>query len=67
MQKSPGKLLSIYIDRSDRCGDHALFEVIVDRCRDMGIAGATVISGLEGFGETAQIRKKHVTHTKNPW
>lgn len=31
----------------------------MQKCREMRIAGATVFKGLEGYGETAEIRRPH--------
>ena len=35
-----GKLLRIFIGESDRCDGHALYEVIVRKARELGLAGA---------------------------
>lgn len=45
-----GKLLRIFIGESDRHENMPLFEWIVRKAREQGIAGATVIRGLEGYG-----------------
>jgi PII-like signaling protein len=51
MGMSPdGKLLRIFVGESDRHEGVPLHEWIVRRARDGGIAGATVLRGLEGFG-----------------
>jgi PII-like signaling protein len=50
----PGKLVEIH------CGEK-VYEAIVQRCRELGIAGATVLRGVEGYGETAAIERKPVT------
>jgi PII-like signaling protein len=42
--------LSIYIGESDRVHGRPLYTEIVHRARDAGLAGATVLRGLEGFG-----------------
>lgn len=44
------KLLRIFVGESDRLGHKPLYEVIVQRARDMHLAGATVLRGVEGFG-----------------
>ncbi len=56
---NPAKLLRIYISEQDRFQGKPLYEAIVARCREMKIAGATVLRGLEGFGESAEIHKAH--------
>ena len=45
-----GKLLRIFIGESDRHENMPLFEWIVRKAREKGIAGATVLRGLEGYG-----------------
>lgn len=32
-----------------------MYEALVDRCRELGAAGATVFEGMEGFGESAEL------------
>jgi PII-like signaling protein len=43
-----------------------LYEAIVSKCRELKIAGATVFRGLEGYGETAEIRRHHVGARDQP-
>jgi len=62
----PARLMRIHISESDRFGDKPLYEAIVARCREMKIAGATVIRGLEGYGETAEMHKSHLTRRDRP-
>lgn len=49
-------LLRIFIGESDKLGHLPLFEAIVKQARDAGLAGATVLKGVLGFGATARIR-----------
>ena len=46
-----GYLLRILIGESDRHGHHPLYEAIVLKAREQGLAGATVLRGLMGFGK----------------
>ena len=46
-----GYLLRIFIGESDRHGHHPLYEAIVLKAREQGLAGATVLRGLMGFGK----------------
>lgn len=59
MNLQPGKLLRIYINERDQYGGQALYEAIVQRCREMHVAGATVFRAFEGFGETAELHRHH--------
>lgn len=46
-----GSLLRIFIGESDRYGHHPLYEAIVLKAREKGLAGATVLRGVMGFGK----------------
>ena len=57
------KLLRLHFTERDRYRDKLLYEAIVEKCREMKIAGVTVFRGLEGYGDTAEIHRSHVlTH-----
>ena len=47
---SQGYLLRIFVGESDKYGHHPLYETIVLKAREFGLAGATVLRGLMGFG-----------------
>ncbi len=44
------ELLRIFIGESDRHQSRLLYEVIVEEARKRGMAGATVLRGIMGFG-----------------
>lgn len=46
-----GYLLRIFVGESDRYGHHPLYESIVLKAREQGLAGATVLRGVMGFGK----------------
>ena len=50
-----GELLRIFIGESDRYEGRPLFEAIVRLARKRGLAGATVLRGLEGFGAHSRV------------
>jgi hypothetical protein len=50
-----GQLLRIFIGESDRWHGIPLHEAIVRRAREEGLAGATVLRGMEGFGAHSRI------------
>ena len=62
----PARLLRIHISEDDRFQGKPLYEAIVDKCRELKIAGATVLRGLEGYGESAEIHKAHIAHPDRP-
>ena len=49
-------LLRVFIGESDKVGHLPLFEVIVKKAREAGLAGATVLKGVLGYGATDHIR-----------
>ncbi|MBI1788558.1 MAG: DUF190 domain-containing protein [Acidobacteria bacterium] len=51
------KLVRLHFSESDRHRGRPLYEAIVEKCREMRIAGATVFRGLEGYGETAGLHR----------
>jgi uncharacterized protein len=59
----PARLLRLHFSERDRYRGEPLYEAIVQRCRELQIAGATVFRGLEGYGETAGIDRHPVVVT----
>ena len=55
-----GKLLRIFIGESDKHGGMSLYEWIVRQAREHGLAGATVLRGLEGFGARSRLHTSKV-------
>jgi PII-like signaling protein len=45
-----GYLIRVFVGESDRAGHLPLYEAIVRKARECGLAGATVLRGLMGFG-----------------
>lgn len=50
-----GHLLRIFIGESDRHAGLPLYEWIVRQARAEGLAGATVLRGLQGFGAHSRV------------
>jgi len=50
-----GKLLRIFIGENDQNGGMPLYEWIVRKAREYGLAGATVLRGIEGFGAHSRV------------
>lgn len=55
-----GKLLRIFIGEDDRHEGMPLHEWIVREARHCGLAGATVLRGLEGFGAHSRLHTAKV-------
>jgi uncharacterized protein len=52
-----GVLLRVFIGESDVFEGKPLYEAIVARARELGLAGATVLRGTEGFGANSVVHK----------
>ena len=50
-----GKLLRIFVGENDKHEKMPLFEYIVRKAREQGLAGATVLRGLEGYGAHSRL------------
>jgi PII-like signaling protein len=55
-----GKLLRIFIGESDRWHHQPLYEAIVIKAREMGLAGATVLRGPMGFGAKSHLHTSKI-------
>jgi len=54
------KMLRIHFGENDKWQNKPLYEAIVMKCRELDIAGATVFRGIEGYGASTLIHKKHL-------
>lgn len=52
-----GILLRVFIGESDKFDGKPLYEVILQKVRELGLAGATVLRGSEGFGANSIVHK----------
>ena len=50
-----GVLLRIFIGESDMHDGRPLYEGIVEKARSLGLAGATVLRGIMGFGAASRV------------
>ena len=50
-----GKLLRVFIGEADRWHHQPLYEAIVLKARELGLAGATVLRGPMGFGASSRL------------
>jgi uncharacterized protein len=53
-------LLRIFLGESDRYDGRPLYEAIVLKAREMGIAGATVLRGPMGFGKSSRLHTSKI-------
>ena len=55
-----GQLLRIFVGERDQWRGQPLYEAIVRKAREAGLAGATVLRGLEGFGAHSRIHTTRI-------
>ncbi|HOE96680.1 MAG TPA: DUF190 domain-containing protein [Candidatus Sumerlaeota bacterium] len=55
-----GRLLRIFIGENDRWHGGPLYEAILKRVRERGLAGATVLRGLAGFGAHSRLHTARI-------
>jgi PII-like signaling protein len=55
-----GQLLRIFIGESDHWHGRPLYQAIVHRLREEGLAGATVLRGIEGFGAHSRLHTARI-------
>ncbi len=53
-------LLRIFLGEGDRYQSKPLFEIIVKKAKEMGLAGATVLRGSMGFGAHSRLHTARV-------
>ncbi len=58
--RGEAKLLRIFIGESDRYKGRPLFEAIVEKGREAGLAGASVFRGIMGYGGHSRIHSARV-------
>jgi PII-like signaling protein len=57
---SEAQLLRIFVGESDKYHGRPLYEAIVEEARRRGLAGATVLRGMLGFGASSHIHTAKV-------
>ncbi len=54
------KCLRIHFGEDDKWKDKPLYRAIIEKCRELDIAGATVFRGIEGYGASTLIHRSHL-------
>jgi uncharacterized protein len=52
--------VTVYVGSRDTWHGQNLATAIVERCRSMGLAGATLTRGIMGFGKNSRIHRAHL-------
>jgi uncharacterized protein len=64
--KFQARMLRIHFGESDKWQGKPLHEAIVATCKELGMAGAIVYRGIEGYGNSTRIRHAgHWTFSKD--
>ena len=53
-------MLRIHFGEDDKWKNKPLHQAIMEKCRELDIAGATVFRGIEGYGASTLIRRSHL-------
>lgn len=56
----PVKMLQVFVDETDLWGEVPLYEAVVRRIRQLGLAGATAAAGIMGFGSHMKVHRKRL-------
>lgn len=56
----PALLLRIYVGEADQWHGQPLYHAIIERAREAGLAGATVLRGLESYGASHHIHTTRI-------
>jgi hypothetical protein len=59
------KMLRIHFGEDDKWHGKPLYQAIVEKCRELDIAGATVYRGVEGYGASTLIHKAHLLRSSD--
>lgn len=54
------RMVRIHFGENDRWDGRPLYEAIVEEARRQDLAGATVYRGIEGYGASTRIHRKHL-------
>jgi len=58
--KGERTLMRIFIGESDKYQGRPLYEVLLERLREKGLAGATVLRGVAGFGASSTVHTEKI-------
>lgn len=60
MELEDGLLLRVFIGEADRHEGHPVSQWLVEQAHERGLAGATVLRGIEGYGAKSRIHTARV-------
>ncbi len=63
--EGPSRRLTVFIGEADTYQHHSLATEIVHRAQQAGLAGATVLRGVEGFGASNHVHTTRILSLSN--
>ncbi len=57
---TPAKLLRVHFGEDDRWNGQPLHQAVIEEARRHGLAGATAYRGIEGYGASSRVHRKHL-------
>lgn len=60
MENRDARQIRIFIGEADTHEGKPLYQAIVELLRREGLAGATVLRGIEGFGKSSRLHAAHI-------
>jgi len=60
LARGPAKRLTVFVGESDHYHHRPLYAEIVHRAHQAGLAGASVLRGIEGFGTSSQVHTSRI-------
>ena len=66
MKTQTGRVAQIYCSEDDSWHAKRFYEGVVDICRGLHVAGVTVLRGLEGYGATMALHRRHLLKSQAP-
>jgi PII-like signaling protein len=58
--------LRLHFSEEERYDGAPLYEALVKKCQALGIAGITVLRGMEGYGESTEIHRRRILAHDQP-
>ncbi len=60
LPRQAAKIMRLHLSEEDEYEGKRLYEAIIGKCRELGLSGAMVFRGLEGYGESAAMHRQHL-------
>lgn len=64
--RQPAQLLRLHFSEGDLYNGAPLYEALVRKCQALGMAGITVLKGMEGYGEGTEIHRARILAHDQP-